>query len=123
MFEYLAVFIGGGVGSVARFAISGWALNHQGSFPLGTLLSNILSCLLLGFIVGLIQSKNQSNAVVTTFFTVGFCGGFSTFSTFTSETLHLMRAGLFLEMGGNILGNLLLCAGGVFAGFYISKYF
>ena len=121
MIAYLAVFIGGGTGSLLRFAISNWYAVLPASFPYGTLISNVASCVILGFIVVLTQAKFPETPMVKTFFTVGFCGGFSTFSTFTMETFELMRQGDFAAMGGNILFNLVLCGIAIVGGMYLAK--
>ncbi len=84
-------FIGGGIGSVCRFLISEFLNSKNFQFPFATLLSNSLSSLVLGILVALFASKPSLNNQWWLILAVGFCGGFSTFSTFSLETLNLFR--------------------------------
>ncbi len=98
------VFVGGGLGSLSRFALS--KLGQQvmtTKFPLGTLLVNILACTLLGFIIYYSKAKINTNIFIKYFLVIGFCGGFSTFSTFGMETINLFKQNLILYGFANIL--------------------
>jgi fluoride exporter len=112
------VFLGGGLGSVVRYWIS-MQLNSLEKTDLakGTFLINLLSCLLAGFLAGLI-SKNIADERIKLLLLTGFCGGFSTFSTYILESYHLVNSGnwfLFLVyIFGSILFGLLLCALGIY---------
>lgn len=111
----LAVFIGGGLGSLARFGIGrAIAFFTASSFPLGTLLANVLSCLVLATALGFFSEKIFSNPALRFFILTGFCGGFSTFSTFSHETLGLLRSGNFLFAILNIVVNITVCIGIIF---------
>lgn len=108
----LAVFIGGGLGSLARFAVGRFiALLVSTTFPLGTLLANVLSCAVLAVAIGLFSDKIFSNSTLRFFILTGFCGGFSTFSTFSNETLDLFRSGNYSFAILNIVLNIVVCIG------------
>lgn len=92
MIPYFLVFIGGGLGSMCRFAIAQLLSAQQWTFPLATLIANIISCLILGVLVGL-NLKGEVSMTYKFLLMTGFCGGFSTFSTFSNETFQLLQVG------------------------------
>lgn len=109
----LLVFIGGGLGSVLR-SLTGKLFSFI-SFPMGTLIVNILGSLLIGLLYALF-SRQIIGDDYRMLLAVGFCGGFTTFSTFSNESLHYLRSG---QMGLFILyalGSLLLCLLSVWLG-------
>lgn len=94
----LILIIGTGsfIGGVSRFLASRYIQNTVISgFPYGTLFVNILGCLLIGIFYGMSERGNFMSAEMRLFLTVGFCGGFTTFSTFASENLSLLKDGNF----------------------------
>ena len=80
MINYLLVFLGGGLGSMARYGIAHFLSDYKHIFPIATLIANILSCVLLGYLMGLHFKSGLENHYRFLIMT-GFCGGFTTFST------------------------------------------
>jgi len=105
---YVAIF--GGCGCVARYLVSGWvyALFGRG-LPWGTLAVNVLGSFLLGFLLDLNLRSALFSPDVRIGLTVGFMGGFTTFSTFSFETVRLLEEGSWWQAGGNILLNVFVC--------------
>src|SRR5260221_12131262 len=102
--NYLAIFVGSGLGGMARFALSTTVQKLAGDwlFPVGTTTVNIIGCLIIGFLAQLFQSKLSVPAEVRLFLTVGFLGGFTTFSTFGYETIALLKDGQILYACCNV---------------------
>jgi CrcB protein len=88
------VALGGLIGSVARYSLAGIVQRaHGGAFPLGTLGVNVLGSFLVGFVMALSLERGVLQANTRLFLATGFCGGFTTMSTFSYETLALVRDG------------------------------
>jgi CrcB protein len=92
--QWLAIGLGGALGAVARAALGLW-LNPKegGALPWGTFAANLLGSLALGFLVGLLLSERMTSPTTRALLATGFCGAFTTFSTFSMETVNLARNG------------------------------
>lgn len=119
----LLVFIGGGLGSVARYWISVF-INSQLNTRLdvyGTLMVNIIGSFLIGLLLGWLFKSEALHSNLQLLLVVGFCGGFTTFSTFSAENLNLIRNSLYSEFLLYTLGSILLGLLAVFLGIFIFK--
>ncbi len=120
--EILFIGFGGFIGSVARYFVSKLNLTIDlFSIPLGTLLVNILGSLLLGFLTGIVVKSPILTLEWRLFLMVGMCGGFTTFSTFTSENMMLIHNGQFLSAALYTGLSLLLGFIAVFVGYASSN--
>ncbi len=108
----ILVFLGGGIGSLVRYSISESTRRYLPfAFPVGTLISNLLSALIIGWLMGLAINTSKVSDTMRLLFVTGFCGGFSTFSAFTFETFSLLRSGnsaiallnIFISVAGCLL--------------------
>jgi CrcB protein len=116
---YLWVAIGGALGSMARYGISGMiAAMTAGSFPYGTLVVNVTGAILIGFFATLSgpDSRFFVPASVRLFLMTGICGGYTTFSTFSLETSNLMRDGDWAAALANIGFSVILCLVAIWIG-------
>jgi fluoride exporter len=119
--KILLLLAGGAIGTVSRYAVSGMAHKYYlGTFPLGTLMVNVLGSLIIGLLWGISETANISSHM-RTFIFIGILGGFTTFSTYSLETLNLFRDGEVKMAVINVLANNLLGIIMVFAGFFASK--
>jgi CrcB protein len=119
MLAYLWVAIGGALGSVARFWFSGAVARHFGeTFPWGTLLVNVSGSFVIGFFATVTAPDGRlfAPASFRQFFMIGVCGGYTTFSSFSLQTLSLVEDGEWLHAGANIVGSVVLCLVAVWLG-------
>ena|ERR1051325_3744126 len=119
---YLWVALGGALGSVARYWMTNWVAVVTGTrFPWGTILINIIGSFVIGFVAYLTAPVGRVpiSFDVRAFILAGICGGYTTFSSFSLQTLELARAGHWLEAGANILLSVVLCLAAVWAGYAI----
>jgi CrcB protein len=104
LYQIIAIFLGGGLGSIARFGVSKGVLFYfKHDLPLGTFLANLLACLILGLALGKYEPMFSEKNFWFFFVVIGFTGGFSTFSTFSFETLVLFKTGQFWYAIANVL--------------------
>ena len=116
---YIAIAIGGALGSVARYFLSGVVANAFGeTFPWGTLVINVTGSFVIGFFATLTGPDGRvfvgTNA--RQFVMTGICGGYTTFSSFSLQTLNLTRDGEWLYAGGNVTASVILCLIAVWLG-------
>ena len=116
------VFIGGGFGSVLRFLIGKWLNNSESGFPYGTFLANILGSLLIGIILGYAAKSDSLNQNQTLLLATGFCGGFTTFSTFAYETHFFLKSGDFTSFALYTIASFTIGFLAVFGGIYLVKF-
>jgi fluoride exporter len=102
------IFLGGGLGSLCRYGVTLGCKPLETLFPYATLIANGLSCIILGVCVTL-ANANALNPQMKLMIMTGFCGGFSTYSTFTNETYQLFENSHYAIVLLNIFGNLSLC--------------
>ena len=127
MLAYLWVAIGGALGSVGRYWLSGVIASRFGqTFPWGTLLVNVTGSFAIGIIGALASPEgrmdSQSRAFATQFLMLGICGGYTTFSSFSLQTLNLVNDGEWLYAAGNVLLSVTLCLIGVWLGFLLANH-
>ena len=121
MKQLLFVFIGGGFGSVLRYVIGKYLNNPDNGIPYGTFIANILGSLLIGIILGLAAKNETLNQNQTLLLATGFCGGFTTFSTFAYENHVLFKNGDFTSFALYTIASFVVAFLAVFAGMYISR--
>lgn len=114
MKPFLLVALGGGAGAVCRYALT--LLPISGRFPFATLIANVLGALIIGFLAGCAIQLDSFPANLNLLLKTGFCGGFTTFSTFSLETVTLWQQHRFWTACGNAILSLAVCFAGVAAG-------
>jgi CrcB protein len=126
MIAYLWVAIGGALGSVGRFWLSGLVASRFGeTFPWGTLVINVTGSFVIGFIGAIAVPEgrldSQSRAFATQFLMYGVCGGYTTFSSFSWQTLRLVQDREWLYAGGNVILSVVLCMVAVWLGYALGS--
>jgi len=121
MKSVLIVFLGGGLGSIFRYFINLLIKDPEGHFPVNTFLINMIGSFLIGIIFGYLNENNYINNNVILFLVIGFCGGLTTFSSFTYDSYELISFGkIFYLIIYNFL-SVIIGIALVFFGFWLSK--
>lgn len=123
MKNILLVFIGGGFGSVLRYLIGKWLNNAENGIPYGTFAANIVGSLLIGLILGLALKNNTLTQNHTLLLATGFCGGFTTFSTFAYENHVFLKSGDFTSFALYTIASFVIGFLAVFGGMFLAKSF
>lgn len=116
---WLCIALGGALGSVSRYGMS-LALARFETFPVGTLAANVAGSLIIGIAAGLWE-LDQRKTPQALFLITGFCGGFTTFSTFSLQTLELIQKNEWARAGGNITASVVLCLVGTGLGWWLGQ--
>jgi len=120
--QWLWIAVFGACGCLLRYTVSGWVQQTAArQFPWGTLAVNIGGSFLLAFVVTWSLRSTALPAAMRIGITVGFMGGFTTFSTFSLETFRMLEDGRILQAGGNVLFNVVLCLAAVFMGILVAR--
>jgi fluoride exporter len=128
MLAYLWVAIGGALGSMARYGFGNFILDKFGPvFPWNTLFVNVSGSFIIGILGALTEPEGkmspQSRVLATQLLITGVCGGYTTFSSFSLQTLKLLRDREWFYAGGNILGSVALCMITVWLGYLLGSKF
>jgi len=122
MSQFIAVGIGGCLGAIARYWLAGLVQRYSsGEFPFGTLAVNVLGCLILGYVIGLVEYRQLFGPSMRMFLTVGVLGGFTTFSTFGYETFALLRDSQHWLALANVAANTITGVVAVMVGWMAAK--
>ena len=119
MVTYFWIAVGSALGGITRFFVSGVTAQLIGeTFPWGTLIVNVTGSFIIGFFATLTGPDGRVFVGTTgrQFVMIGICGGYTTFSSFSLQTLNLMNDGEWFYVGGNIVGSVVLCLAAVWAG-------
>ena len=119
MVTYFWIAVGSALGGIARFFVSGVTAQLIGeTFPWGTLIVNVTGSFIIGFFATLTGPDGRVFVGTTgrQFVMIGICGGYTTFSSFSLQTLNLMNDGEWFYVGGNVVGSVVLCLAAVWAG-------
>ena len=119
--ELLYVGAGGFIGSVIRYLISVAMRHGEGGFPWGTFIVNVVGCFAIGILGGLINRNPNISTEIGLFLTVGICGGLTTFSTFSKESLLLLQSGNYLGLSCYVVGSVLIGVLAVWLGLSLIK--
>ncbi|HBZ69834.1 MAG TPA: fluoride efflux transporter CrcB [Deltaproteobacteria bacterium] len=120
--RWLLLFIGGGIGTIFRYQLSGLVQDQLGSaFPWGTFVVNVTGCLAIGLLATLADERGMLGSPARLFLMVGLTGGYTTFSTFGLETWRLLQAGEFAPAFANAVGSVVVGLIGLFIGVFLGR--
>jgi fluoride exporter len=124
MLTYFWLGLGGALGTIARFWLNGLVSRHFDTFPMGTLIINVTGSFLIAFFGTLTDPDGRFMASpnMRTFFMAGVCGGYTTFSSFSLQTLTLAREGEWLYAGLNVLSSVALCLFAAWLGYVAAMF-
>ncbi len=125
MGNFLFIGVGGFLGAITRYALSNFIQSWSkiSHFPLGTLIVNLIGCLLIGALAQLAEARDIFTPETTSLIFLGFLGAFTTFSTFSSESFNLFRNGQSLLFYLNVSASIFFGLGAVWAGRNFTAYF
>lgn len=118
----LLVFLGGGLGSTLRYGVGKYLNSTPDGFPYGTFAANIIGSLLIGIILGMAAKNNSISDNTMLFLATGFCGGFTTFSTFAYENHEFLKSGDFSLFALYTIGSFIVGFAAVFFGIWAVKF-
>ncbi|MGB9761076.1 MAG: fluoride efflux transporter CrcB [Sulfurihydrogenibium sp.] len=122
MDKYLVLAFGGAVGTIGRYLVGVYSAKLLGTnFPYGTLIVNVLGSFIIGFFMIIFLEKLSLDPIWRLFVAVGFCGGFTTMSSFSFETLMLLSDGEYLKAFLNVFLNVFLSLGSTFLGIVLAR--
>jgi fluoride exporter len=122
MLNALLVMLGGGIGALARYWLQGLVHRSTGpGFPYGTVVVNVAGCFVIGLLMVGMEERFLVNPSLRIFLTIGILGGFTTFSSFSYETIALMRDGEILFASLNVIISVVVCLGATYIGTIAAK--
>jgi CrcB protein len=122
MGNILIIGLGAFFGANARYLLNSWFVSHYGSeFPWGTLFINVSGSFVLGFLLAFLEQRGIANPTYRLLLGTGFLGAYTTFSTFSYETISLLEDGEYWQMLLNIGGSLALGLAGAIAGIAVGR--